>query len=208
MQRTWLVLSVVIPISLGVLLGMLLAFMSAQANAATAAVKCHRNASFTVLERERADGAGNDITLRKSTADAKADCAKAKRPDDRAMSRGDDALYFIGMAGDLLVLDNGTGTVRALTVIDAQSGKRLLNATFAPDCDVQAGQCKADIFSLTPQGVLFWREMKPQAKATDCGNYAEAIKATGAAALEQQAFFDFASRKLEMRAGRSCSPRE
>ncbi len=88
---------------------------------------CHLYASYTVIVRERQDALGSDIFVRPP---AQASCAADSLPGDYVF-RNEWAEYFLGLRGDYLVLDSGTGPdLRGLIIIDLRTRRRVFQGSY------------------------------------------------------------------------------
>lgn len=109
-------------------LGTLLIAASGVAIAAPAKPTCAESAEYLVIARERSDAPGSDFLIRKKSPAAKpAACVfKPQAGDMRYPKSADEAAYLMGVHKNRMVLDNGTGALRTIVVVDLATGKALL----------------------------------------------------------------------------------
>ncbi len=194
-------------------LGLLTGLWAAPARAhvfAPTVTSCIRNEVVTVISSPKTDDAGLRFQVRRSTQDAKADCALEARASDVVLGTGPmDALYYITLAKTFLILDAGTGPDRGLVIYQVPEGKELFSGGYSVQgrCDPTTG-CESDEFAIDETGLTFWREIPEKAGANNCPGYARLVRATGSAAIEEKSLFRFSTRAVEPLKGRRCVPQQ
>ncbi|QTL03292.1 hypothetical protein J5J86_21520 [Aquabacter sp. L1I39] len=194
---------------IGLSLGLLSAVWAAPASAYVASptvTTCIRNDVATVISSGKSEDVGTRFQIRPSTKDMKADCALEERPGDVVIGNGPmDALSYIRLTRNVLILDAGTGPDRALVIYQVPEGKELFSGGYSiqGQCDPTSG-CETDDFSTDEKGLTFWREIAEKPTAKNCPGYAKFMKATGSAAIEEKSLFSFATLKVEPLKGRRC----
>ncbi len=121
--------------------------------AAPAKPTCTEAADYVVIARERTDAVGTDFLIRQKLKGAKpAACVfKPQSGDVRYPKPGnDDTGTLMGVAGNRMVLDSGTGTVRTIVVVDLATGKDLLRQVAYQNPTLADG--KVTFFADGPQG--------------------------------------------------------
>lgn len=114
---------------------------------------CTEAADFLVIARERTDAAGTEFLIRRKVAGAKpAACLFKPQTGDVRYPKpgGDDTGTLMGVAGNRMVLDSGTGTVRTIVVVDLATGKDLARQTAYQNPTFADG--KVTFFADGPQG--------------------------------------------------------
>ena len=91
---------------------------------------CFRHARYTVVVIDTSDDVGEDVIVRATPKGSDADdlrgsCGLDSLAGDFVL-RNTDASYFIGLRGPMLFMDNGTGSIRGLTIYDIPSRRRVL----------------------------------------------------------------------------------
>lgn len=182
----------------------------------TVAWHCYRNAAATVLATEKTESVGSKLLLRKTTADLKADCAVEQRPTDRVLGEDDpndakgwSAYTVVGLVKNLLILDEGTSPDRGLVIVEVPAGRKLLDVGYSVQegCGPSSG-CQSEEFRFDDKELTFWRQLKDKPTPKNCEGYAEFMKTTGAAALEERSVFTFATRKVAGSGTRRCTARQ
>ena len=92
-------------------------------------ISCYHHARYIVVERPVAE-VGSDLFIRPARSHR---CAADSLPGDIVL-RNHDAEYFLGLRGDLLFIDNGTGPdFRGLILVDLRTQRRLLQTDYVGD---------------------------------------------------------------------------
>jgi hypothetical protein len=90
---------------------------------------CYHHSRYIVVQRAAAE-VGSDLFVRSARS---ARCDPDSLPGDFVW-RNRDADYFLGLRGDLLFIDGGTGPdLRSLLVIDLRTRRRLLETDYVGD---------------------------------------------------------------------------
>lgn len=131
------------------------AFLSLGASsvvAAPAKPTCAESADYLVIARERSDAPGADFLIRKKSPGAKpAACIfKPQAGDLRYPKTPDDASYLMGVHKNRMVLDDGTGALRTIVIVDLATGKALLRQVSYQPPALADG--KVTFFDDGPQG--------------------------------------------------------
>lgn len=125
--------------------------------------KCLEGAGFKVAYRERTQAVGSDIVVHSGPSAA----CSLKTAGGFKVGGADDAFYVKGLAGNVLVLDAGTGPDRQLRLYDLSGRRTLLTTDYDDDQ-------KLDV---KPDAVTFW-EVGGKADASNCKDFAS-ITANG-----------------------------
>lgn len=120
-------------------------------------VTCYHHRRWVVVQRNKTESVGSDLFIRSARS---ARCDADSLPGD-IVWRNRDADYFLGLRGDILFIDSGTGPdLRGLTVVDLRSGALLLNTDYVGFHDVITGP--------DPSTVGFWRGYELPNPAPGC----------------------------------------
>src|SRR5260370_9901776 len=166
---------------------------------------CYRNDGFRVLATDKHASVGSNFIVRKSTASIGSDCGIETRATDRVLGI-DDALYYISLKNNFLILDEGTGPDRSTAIYELGSGKRILSAPYS----VSADQCTPsanslpDDFRIDEPGVTFWRATREKANAQNCPRLSKIDEPT----IEEKTLFRFATARLEGLKAKRCVSRQ
>lgn len=125
--------------------------------------KCYRNARYTVVEQGLTNSVGSNVFVRYASNSR---CDADSLAGDFVWRNRGGADYFLGLRGSVLFIDEGTGSSRALTLIEL-STRRVLVKTFY-DGDVMR--------STHPGAVAVWQGAMLSKPAKGCrpppyGNY-------------------------------------
>lgn len=155
-------------------LGLFIALSVAGAGpaSAAAATKCAQSASYLVFARDAAADAGEDIVVRarpgadsnaaSGTASAgTAACVYKRQSGDIQIAKGADSYWLIGIEGDRLVLDQGTGpSPRGLAIFDLPTKKKVYSAQYDQDATP----------ALSAAGVTFMKRLR-EARKPECRDF-------------------------------------
>ena len=176
---------------------------------------CHANGAFLVVAADKEDEVGQRIIVRRAAAAPKPVCSLDAHKDDMVLgdpapgSDDMDAFYYIALEGHALLLDNGSGPGRTLTIFDLKSGKRVLDAPYSlqdDNCQPTNGCYSPDEFALTDRGVTFWRATTTAATAKNCTKIKSMQKDGFTPTIEEKSSYDFATGKLTGLKTTRCVP--
>lgn len=115
-------------------------------------IECYASDSYFVVAKALSDEPGTDFLVKlKPQGGSQPLCEYSKSPGDLEI-KNEDAEYYLGLAGDFLILDSGTSNVRELIVWDLKKRKRV----FADDY--------SEPIEITPHGLEYWSESGPATK--------------------------------------------
>jgi len=172
---------------------------------------CYRNDSFTVLATDKPASVGSSFIVRRSTNSIKPDCAIETRATDRVLgSQIDDALYYISLRNNFLILDEGTGPDRSTAIYELGSGKLLLSAPYPVSADQCAPSANSlpDEFRIDDSGVTFWRATREKANAQNCPRLSKIESPGLEPTIEEKTLFRFATGRLEGLKAKRCVSRQ
>jgi hypothetical protein len=115
-------------------------------------VQCLQGEGFQVAYRERADSVGTDIVVRSVTGTGKPACTLKKQPGDASIGGRDDANYVKGLSGRFLVLDQGTGPDRTLSIIDLATRKPVVSVGYDDNEPVEIKPGSVSFWAVTGKG--------------------------------------------------------
>ncbi len=168
----------------------------ASAALAAPAPKCLKTDNFQVVYREKADSVGSDILVQKLDGKPRK-CAFDRKPGDFKIGGDDDANYVLGAAGDILVIDQGTGPDRTLQLYDLQARKAVLTQDYDDSEPVK----------IAPGKVTF-RAVTGPANASNCPDF-KSFEANGlGAALTQAAEIALPAAKMTLSGATGCIARQ
>lgn len=118
--------------------------------------QCHETSKYFVIERP---SGGTDFLIKyKPTADATFACKYQVEPGDLEI-KNQWAEYFLGLSGDLLILDSGTGNHgRRLILWNLAKRKKVLNAPYEDPIEIKS------------TSMTYWLETG-KANARNCPKY-------------------------------------
>lgn len=99
-------------------------FDSAITTAAGSGFTCYLHARYVVVSRDNKDDVGSDVIVRGHTPGTASNCAVDSLSGDFVL-RNQEADYFLGLRGDRLFIDVGTGSFRDLVVYDLRARRKL-----------------------------------------------------------------------------------
>lgn len=169
---------------------------------------CYRNDQVTVLAHDKVAEVGTKFLVRRTTDSLKADCEFDERPTDAVIGEeADSAMYYIGLSGKFLMIDDGTGPDRELRIYNLPSTTPVFKGDFSIQgaCSPTSG-CKSDEFSIDATGVTFWLTLPDKPTARNCKDYAKFMKIGTDPEIEEKTYFRFATLKLEPLKERRCVP--
>lgn len=102
---------------------------AASAQAAPEPPKCVGNAQYQVVYRDRADAVGMDILVQRLDGKPRK-CAFDRKTGDYRIGDPEDPNYVLGLSGNVLVMDQGTGPDRTLGLYDLQAKKFVLTQDY------------------------------------------------------------------------------
>ncbi|TCT04188.1 hypothetical protein [Aquabacter spiritensis] len=126
------------------------------AEAAAPRPKCLAAPGLQVVYAERADSVGSTILVQSLKPGETRPCGFQKRAGDYAVGGPDDADYVLGLAGSILVLDQGTGPDRTLALYDLAARRVALTRAYDSDAPV----------AITPTQISFAGIVGPATAAT------------------------------------------
>jgi hypothetical protein len=155
-------------------------------------IECYESASYFVVAKAHPNESGTDFLARpKPEGGSLPPCEYRKTPGAFEI-KNEDAEYYLGLAGDFLVLDSGTGNVRDLIVWDLNGHKRVFVDQYSEPIEI------------TPQRLRFWSETGPatKSKCPDLRDWGGEIVTETRTTLELPSF------KVVRHPETRCSPRE
>ena len=168
--------------------------------------QCHRNDQVTVLGQPNPAAVGTSFTARPTTPILAADCLFERRPSDIVVGRPGEPYFYVALEGTTLILDKGTSPDRLLEVIDARTGKPILEAFYAvpaEGCDPTKG-CVSDDFRYNGTSLTFWRGTRVPPTVQNCPQLRK-WKADGLVpVIVERTVLHFAAAKAEGLKARRC----
>jgi len=124
---------------------------------------CYRHAQYTVVEQAVKDSVGSNVFVRDARGRR---CDADSLAGDFVWRNRGGADYFLGLRGNVLFIDEGTGTARGLTLIELGSRRVLVKTDYVGDV-MRSGQ---------PGAVAIWQGAMLSKPAKGCrpppyGNY-------------------------------------
>lgn len=175
-------------------LACLLLLLSPQASQASGDSICHDTPDYRVVETPTGEVGTHFLIKYKKVALPDSACRYAVAPGDFEL-RNADAEYFLGLAGDLLILDSGTGPApRGLIIWNLRQRAKVYTGTYA-DATVEA------------TSMTFWLESGPATDA-DCPEAAEWRSSGLGAAIETRVRLDFADFTVTRSSETRCQARQ
>lgn len=160
-------------------------------------VRCLQGEGFQVVYRERADSVGTDIVVRKVTGSGKPACSLKKQPGDAAIGGADDANYVKGLSGRFLVLDQGTGPDRTLSIVDLATRKSVVTTEYDDNAALD----------IKPGSVSFWA-VTGAGTAANCPAFKEYTSNGLEAALTRQTVVTLPDARSEAKGPTNCIARQ
>lgn len=177
-------------------LGALLLLGCPMATAAPQPPKCLASPQFQVVYREKAVDVGSDILVQRLDGKPRK-CAFDRKDGDYRVGGPDDANYVLGLSGNVLVLDQGTGPDRTLALYDLDARKVVLSQDYDSEQPVK----------IEP-GKISFRAVTGPANASNCSEF-RSFAANGLeAALTQAAEVTLPGAKLALSGKVGCIPRQ
>lgn len=169
---------------------------------------CFRNDQVTVLAHDKVAEVGTKFLVRPTTESLKADCEMDERASDVVIGgEPDSAMYYIGLSGRFLMIDDGTGPDRELRIYNLPSTTPVFKGDYSVQgaCNPAAG-CESEEFSIDAGGVTFWMTLPEKATARNCKDYAKFLKVGTDPEIDEKTYFRFATQKVESLKERRCAP--
>lgn len=164
--------------------------------AAAPAQQCVKSDNFQVVYRERTSSVGSDILVQKLDGKPRK-CAFDRKEGDYRVGDADSANFVLGLSGNILVLDQGTGPDRTLQLFDLQTRKPVLTQDYVDE----------DPVKIEPGKVSF-RAVTGPANASNCPDF-KSYEANGlGAALTQNAEVVFPGGKMTLSGPTGCISRQ
>ncbi len=168
------------------LLGLLLLAPTGAA-AAKAAPVCVRSSHFQVVHAARENAVGSDILVQRLTPGQSRACKFQRRTGDYSVGGPNDANYVLGLTGGVLVLDQGTGPNRTLSLFDLEARRVLIDRRYDDEAPVK----------IEPAQVVFSAIIGP-GKPELCPQYKELTANGLSTALVQDMTIALPSREVRM----------
>jgi len=155
---------------------------------------CHESPSYLIVEGQTGEVGTHFLVKYKSKKNQSSACEYSVKPGDFEI-RNELAEYFLGLQGDLLILDSGTGPdPRGLFIWDLKKKKKVYSGRYS-EAKIEPGYIK------------FWIET---GVATDenCPDAKEWSAGGLGAAIETRVRLDFADFSATKSSEKRCSPRQ
>lgn len=179
-----------------VILGILLAACSARA--AEFHPKCVKNEEFQVVYRDRIGGPGSIILVQRlHPGQPPRWCFFKRQPGDFSLTGPGDDMNVIGLVGNVLVLDTGTGPSREIAFFDLESRNWLRTEPYDNEVPVKIDPGTVKFSAVTGPGT-----------AETCPEFKDYSEKGLAAALAQEAIIQFPSGQMVLSGPIRCIPRQ
>jgi hypothetical protein len=149
-------------------------------------------AKWRLTMTELGDEPGMILQLNARDATGKPDCSTSGEPADLTLGGPGEALWFVDLAADHLVMNRASGPVGAIVIHDLAKQAIVVEAT--------ATEMQADWW-----GVTWWEHVGAGVKE-QCPDLAEFMNDGLSAALTRETRFDYSSATLKTDGRTGCEP--
>jgi hypothetical protein len=156
---------------------------------------CHESSDYLIVEGSTGEVGIHFLVKYKSKKNPRLTCEYVIKPDDLEI-RNEWAEYFLGLQGDLLILDSGTGPdLRGIIIWDLKKQKKVYTGTYSGEVKIET------------EYMEFWLKTG-DANDENCPEGKEWKVGGLGAAIETWVHLDFSDFKLTKSSKTRCSPRQ
>ena len=160
---------------------------------AMAEAECYQNEHYLVIGQQRVDELGTDFIIRQPVR-GKINCLYEIADDDRILSKTDDWVYFVGLAGHYLVLNRSSGPDGDLVIYDLDGDLS------TPEIDVRAD----DEIDVRGDEVTYWKRTEP-GNTENCQEFAQYSSFDFGAVIAEETVFNAATGQTRSTGKKHCS---